>query len=113
MEDTKMFNPCGKLTAKGTPCQRPSNGDRGCSKHFERNQVLTSVDPKFEKAFQEMPECAMGNYDPLEHKTVEDLVFCAQHELDMYEEGEETDISTTRQVKQVRAFIAKWGKGGH
>lgn len=57
-----------------------------------------------------MPMAAFGNFDVLTHKTVEDLVYCAQHELDMWNEGEETDIQTINEANAVRRWIARWSK---
>lgn len=59
----------------------------------------------FDLALKQLPRVCMGNYDPLAHTTVQDLVYCAQHELDMYEEGEETDIKSAKQAQKVRDFI--------
>jgi GNAT superfamily N-acetyltransferase len=44
----------------------------------------------------------------MSHKTVSDLVFLAQHELDLYHEGEETDIRTPKQLAAVKAFVMKY-----
>lgn len=65
----------------------------------------------FEAALRDLPLAVFGSYDALYHKTVSDLVWIAQHELDLYEEGEETDIRSKAQVAQVRKFIAKWKHG--
>lgn len=59
----------------------------------------------FEQALKKMPDCAMGNFDPLVHKTIPDLRYCVQHELDLHDEGEETDIKTPSQVAACREFL--------
>jgi hypothetical protein len=57
-------------------------------------------------AIKRMPLLLVGNYSPLEHKTVADVLFMAETELSLYEEGEpETDIKTRAQANQVRAYI--------
>lgn len=60
----------------------------------------------FEKALEEMPDCLMG-YDPFQQKTIDDLIWMGQHEIDLYEEGEETDIENKRQLGQVRKWMSK------
>lgn len=51
------------------------------------------------------PTCCAGGIDPLQHKTISDFVRLVQHELDMYEEGEETDIQTAKQLAECKRFI--------
>jgi hypothetical protein len=63
---------------------------------------------KFQEALGDMPNCVFGNYDALTHKTVADLVYCAQHELDLYNEGEFCDIRSPVGAKQAKKFIEKW-----
>jgi len=53
----------------------------------------------FEVALKNLPRTVIGNYDPLTHKTVSDLVWIARHELDMYQEGQETDIRSARKPR--------------
>lgn len=59
------------------------------------------------QAVGEMPDCIMGNFDPVSHTTFSDLAFCARHELDLLEEGEETDIKNNRQKAQAELFLKK------
>lgn len=59
----------------------------------------------FDLALKQLPESCRGKYDPLSHKSVADLIYCAQHELDMYEEGEESDIKSDREAQKVRYYI--------
>lgn len=55
------------------------------------------------------PTCCMGGYDPLQHKTEEDLRALVLHEIDLYEEDEESEIKTPAQYKECKYFIG-WGK---
>lgn len=64
--------------------------------------------PSFDEIRKAMPRC-VGGYDPMSHKMVNDLVWLARHELDLYQEGEETDIRTSKQAQAVRSFIQKFG----
>jgi len=69
-----------------------------------------ALEASFEDARKELPIPVIGNFDPLTHKTVADLVYIAQHELDLYAEGEDTDIRSTVQAGTVREFIAKYSR---
>ena len=52
-----------------------------------------------------LPIAVIGTYDPLQHKTVEDLCALVQHELDLFEEGEDTDIKNIRDVLACQKFL--------
>lgn len=41
------------------------------------------------------------------HKTIEDLRYAAQHELDLLNEGQENDLDTPQKVKEVVLFLRK------
>jgi hypothetical protein len=60
----------------------------------------------FYAAFHRLPMCVVGNFDALTHKTVADLRYIVQHELDMFREGQETDILTKRDERLCRKFLA-------
>lgn len=51
-----------------------------------------------------MPRCVAGNYDSLVHATVADLAFCAQHELDLYIEGEPNEIRNQKDLARAKEF---------
>ncbi len=53
-----------------------------------------------------MPVAVAGNYDPLSHTNVGDLIYIAEHELTLYAEGEDTDIVTARDLRSCRKYIA-------
>lgn len=61
----------------------------------------------FEKARKQVPGCCLG-FDAFQHKTISDLVFMVQHEIDLYDEGETTDIEDRDDLRQCRAFVARW-----
>lgn len=61
----------------------------------------------FSSAVRAMPEACAGNFDALSMTTIKDLAYCARHELDLCEEGEETDIKTTAQAAAVRRFLER------
>jgi hypothetical protein len=60
---------------------------------------------RFDRALKQLPESCRGNYDALSHTNVADLVYCAQHELDLYEEGEESNIKSAKQAQKVKDYI--------
>lgn len=64
----------------------------------------------FHQAYKEFDQINIGGFDALAHKTAGDLVFLVRHELDLYEESEENDFKTRRQVTLAKRFISKWGK---
>jgi hypothetical protein len=57
----------------------------------------------FKQAVKLLPSC-VPSYDPLTHKTVEDLRFLAQFELDLHDEGDQelshTDYNAIRRFLQ-------------
>lgn len=59
----------------------------------------------FAAALKKLPSCAMGNFDPLTHTTIADLRYCVQHELDMFYEGEDSEIQNTREADKCRAYL--------
>ena len=59
----------------------------------------------FAMAVKRLPKCCVGSLDFLSHRTVADLRAIVQHELDLYEEGEETDIRHARDVRSCRRFL--------
>jgi hypothetical protein len=56
------------------------------------------IDRSFTQALSKMPESVRGNFDALAHTTIEDLAYCAEHELDLYYEGEYNDFKSKRGV---------------
>lgn len=63
----------------------------------------------FQKALKSIPSC-IGGYDPMRHKTVADLIYLVQTELDMFDEGEqEADIRDLRQCRQAKKWLVKMG----
>lgn len=65
------------------------------------------IEQPFAEARRGLPACVQG-FDPLGHTTVSDLVFMVQHELDMLQEGEETDIRSAADTKVCQRFLARW-----
>ena len=57
----------------------------------------------FDRAVRTLPAALQRSFDPMQHKTLDDLRALAEHELDLYEEGEETDIRSKRQAAARRA----------
>jgi hypothetical protein len=45
--------------------------------------------------------------DRLRFKTIPDLLFAAQFEVDLFEEGDSSAVSGTA-VRKIRSFIRKW-----
>jgi hypothetical protein len=92
---------------------RPSGftGDRGAfasegtpNSTFTASGFMPRTD-QFEKFRDTMPKAIVGNFDPMTHKTISDLKYLGQHELDMFEEGQETDISNKRDANSVRGWM--------
>jgi hypothetical protein len=52
-----------------------------------------------------MPQSVCGNFDPLTHTTIDDLAYCAEHELDLYYEGEYNDFKSKRGVQSAERYV--------
>jgi hypothetical protein len=61
----------------------------------------------FEEALKIMPNFLSGGLDPCSHKTAADLGNLAEHQMDMYDEGEDSDITTSQEREQARQFLLK------
>lgn len=59
----------------------------------------------FKEVHKKIPVVLYASFDPKAHTTIGGLRALARHELDLFEEGEETDIRTTRQLNAVRKFL--------
>lgn len=62
------------------------------------------TDDKFDNAFKKFPDF-IGGLDPLADKTVTDLVNRVQFEIDLYEEGEDSDIKNFKHMEQAKKYI--------
>jgi hypothetical protein len=60
----------------------------------------------FAQAKQRLPIALAGSFDPQTHKTIADLAFLARFELDLYEQGEETDIRDRAEYRRVKRYLA-------
>jgi len=62
----------------------------------------------FARALKHLPKCITG-LDPVgQHKTVSDLVFLVQFQIDLYLEGEpERDIWTPRDFARCKQYVQK------
>lgn len=58
----------------------------------------------FDKAFKKLPSFITG-FDQFHHKTAEDLGWLVLLQIDLYKEGEESDITNHRQLKQAEKYI--------
>lgn len=59
----------------------------------------------FGELVRRMPKACVGNFDPAAMKTVDDLAFCARFEMDLYEEGESSDIKSDEQYAKVAKYL--------
>jgi hypothetical protein len=63
---------------------------------------LTDLD----RARRALPMCACCLYDPYQHKTVADLAFTVETEIDLTEEGQ--DGTSRRNLKPLRNWLRKF-----
>ena len=70
--------------------------------------VEGDVESLFAKALDEIPDQVVGSYDPQSHTKIDDLMWISLHELDMYDEGEESDIKNAWDRKKVVKYMKKW-----
>jgi hypothetical protein len=68
--------------------------------------MTTTERADYEKMMKGLPRCVLLD----NQQTPEDLWFVVRHELDLYEEGEENDIRTKRNLNVIRGFLKKWAK---
>ena len=54
-----------------------------------------------------LPSGVVAGYDPLNHITPAAILGLARHELDLWEEGEESGITSARQARRVRRMLAE------
>ena len=64
----------------------------------------------FKEAYQKMPACLMGTID--HPKTVADLKFAAEHEVDMFNEDQDGHLEP-EEISQVATFLAWLRKVGY
>lgn len=72
------------------------------SRLVEKEKTL-SEEKAFARAYNELPAGAL--FDG--HKTVKDLVWISQIEIDLHEEGQDGCLSLTI-IKRHRRFVNKW-----
>jgi hypothetical protein len=53
----------------------------------------------------------MGSHDPLSHNTQSDIWFLVQHELGLFEEGEDSDLKTLACAARARRVLVTHGSG--
>ena len=46
-------------------------------------------------------------FDPFHHKTQSDIDWSILHEVDLYREGEDSDIKTKAQLKEAKVYAAR------
>lgn len=67
----------------------------------------------FKVALRLLPRAAELSFDQFAQTTVADLCWIVQHEIDLYNEGQDgCDIRTARDLAACRRFLARFGEGG-
>jgi hypothetical protein len=74
-----------------------------------KHTTQTTDTQEFKTALYELPNCITG-YDALTHLTPDDLAWLVLLQIDLREEGEESDIKTNRQLVQCRRYVARYLK---
>jgi hypothetical protein len=60
----------------------------------------------FDTLLKRMPLCLAGSLDVVgQHRTASDLAWLAQHEIDLFDEGEESDIRNSRERDSAVRFM--------
>lgn len=70
-------------------------------------RLAGSIQARFDKAMREFGSLAGVDNDPARTVTVSDLVFIAQFELDLANEGESE--LTSAELAKIRKFVKRWG----
>ena len=55
----------------------------------------------------DIPLFVMGSFDPCAHKTQTDICHLVEHEIALYREGEESDITNKKECNQAVQFLNK------
>jgi hypothetical protein len=67
--------------------------------------------PTFDQARKRLPKCITGLDLVGQHKTVSDLVFLVQFQVDLYLEGEsERDIWTPKDFARCKQYVQKFSE---
>jgi hypothetical protein len=65
--------------------------------------------PTFDQARKQLPRCITGTDYVGQHKTVADLVFLVQFQIDLYLESEaERDIWTVKDFARCKEYVQKF-----
>lgn len=71
-----------------------------------KTRATDAAESKFKQAFREFSALAGVDNDPARTHTIADLVYIAQFEIDLFEEG--GSELTAAEVRPVRRFVQKW-----
>ena len=63
----------------------------------------------FHEAYLDFERLNIGGFDPLSHTSPGDLWSLVLLEVDLFDEGEETDIKSRRQYAMAKRYLRKWG----
>jgi len=66
-------------------------------------------DPKLVIFEMALKRFFISGYDSAQHRTAQDLAWAMLHELDLYEEGEESELPTARLRARAKAFVLEFG----
>ena len=70
-------------------------------------RALTGIQSTFELALGELPQCIQG-YDALSHFTPEDLAWLVLLQVDLYHEGEDSEIHTKTELRECERYVRKY-----
>lgn len=76
----------------------------------ERTMEDAESDPQFQRALEDLPKEVRCGYDPHIQVTIAELVFVVWHEINLFNEGEETDITNLQGLAKCKRFVEKWGE---
>ena len=62
-----------------------------------------------DEALRKAPGHLIGGYDPWEHKTADDIGWLVLREVDLYDEGEETEVKNERDRMKALRFVKSCG----
>lgn len=103
---TRLESEIKAIEAKRAATDELSDDADGEAPVQPKAMSMAPGDTAFDVAVRTMPAAIQMSFDPLQHKTVDDLIYLAEHEIDLYREGEETDIRSERQAQA----LDNWAK---
>jgi hypothetical protein len=107
--------PLGEDAENVRRCRRQTEATKKMANGHTKTQLVPvkdSTHPFVQKALFEkaLKRFFIGGFDPAHHTSADSLAWSMQFELDLYEEAEECELKTKRDINRARKFVQDFGK---